>query len=270
MDFTREPIIESVVTPREGCKLVLRNSKNPGQEEYFVDALEVVAFGSAFFYRSMERPKAFLVPVTDYEVLEVRETRLVLKNVGVDKAIKIGGGKEAIRPSAQESKATPTEPSEPRVEKKRERRKHYRKRRGRDENKGVDQADPQIEPPQEGMEESVSETSGEELKETLGFVSPSISSLLPPPPKLISETIEKYKNDAAYQGAFFEAKEEEEVVPSEPEELASEFPTEELEAEAEIPQVEAEVETLAPPVLAAEAPSESMEVEEEVSPQNGT
>ena len=89
MDFTREPIIETVITPKEGCTLVVRSSKSSGQEEHFVDAIEVVVFGNAIFFRSLERPKAFLVPASDYEVLEVRETRLVLKNVGLDRSIKI-------------------------------------------------------------------------------------------------------------------------------------------------------------------------------------
>ena len=97
MDFTREPIIESVITPKEGCKLVVRSSKGAGQEEFFVDSLEVVSFGNTFFLRSLERPKSFLVPATDYEVLEVRETRMVLKNVGLDRSIKIGGGREPTK-----------------------------------------------------------------------------------------------------------------------------------------------------------------------------
>lgn len=50
MDFTREPIIETVITPKEGCKLVVRSSKTVGQEEYFVDAVEVVTFGNAIFF----------------------------------------------------------------------------------------------------------------------------------------------------------------------------------------------------------------------------
>lgn len=94
MDFTREPIIETVITPRDGYKIVVRSSKSIGQEEYFVESVEVVSFGEASFFRSMERPKAFLVPVSDYEVLEVREARIVLKNVGLDRSIKIAGGKE--------------------------------------------------------------------------------------------------------------------------------------------------------------------------------
>lgn len=79
MHFTREPIIETVLTPRSGFKLVIRNSKSVSPEEYFVESIEVVSFGNALFFRSVERPKAFLVPISDYEVFEVRETRLVLK-----------------------------------------------------------------------------------------------------------------------------------------------------------------------------------------------
>src|SRR5579872_1169412 len=94
VNFTREPIIETVITPREGCKLVVRNSKGNDQEDYYVDAVEVVSFGHSFFFRSLERPKSFLVPVSDYEILQVREARMVLKNVGLDRSIKIAGGRE--------------------------------------------------------------------------------------------------------------------------------------------------------------------------------
>lgn len=79
MDFTREPIIETVITPREGYRLVVRSSKGAGYEEHFVEALEVVSFGTSVFFRCVERPKPFIVPVADYEVLEVREPRMVLK-----------------------------------------------------------------------------------------------------------------------------------------------------------------------------------------------
>ena len=147
MDFTREPIIQTVITPKEGRKIVVRSSKNSGQEEYFVDALEVVSFGSAIFYRSLERPKSFLVPVSDYEVLEVREARMVLKNVGVDRAIKIGGGRDAVvrggRDHTHEKHEVVSEPeaeiseeankteakTDARLDKKRDRRRNARRRR---------------------------------------------------------------------------------------------------------------------------------------------
>ena len=93
MNFTREPIIETIITPRDGCKLTIRNSKGGSQEEYFVEAIEVVSFGQSMFFRSQERPKSFLLPVTDYEVVEAKETRVVLKNAPLEGNIKIGGGK---------------------------------------------------------------------------------------------------------------------------------------------------------------------------------
>jgi hypothetical protein len=109
VDFTREPIIETIITPREGHRLVIRSSKNMEQEEYFVDAVEVVCFGKAFFFRSIERPKPFLVPVNDYEVLEVREQRLVLKTALAEGSVKIAGGREANhhRPAREEGRREP-------------------------------------------------------------------------------------------------------------------------------------------------------------------
>lgn len=221
VDFTREPIIETVITPKEGCKLVVRSSKSTGQEEYFVDALEVVSFGHSFFFRSLERPKTFLVPATDYEVLEVREARMVLKSVGIDKQIKIGGGREGHGRAPKESvektesfetaeevamhggaegvvqPATAEKLQESRLEKKRDRRRQYRRRRGR-------------EGEEEGSE--VREESGEVKKtdESTSLaqqvVTTSIlTSLLPPPPTLISETIASYKDK--FKEAFFNKEE---------------------------------------------------------------
>lgn len=238
MDFTREPIIETVITPRDGCTLVIRSSKGSGQEEYFVDALEVVIFGNAIFFRSRERPKAFLVPATDYEVLEVRETRLVLKNVGLDRSIKIAGGREASLRTAREPAAklesqeqppeklilTPSEGSsqlaapaeippgaveaklEGRIDKKRDRRRNYRRRRGRDEEGKVEPEGTHINVPEgTSVELPPPELSQEEI--TASASSPPVvavlSSLLAPPPNLISETIARYKDNALFKGAFF-------------------------------------------------------------------
>lgn len=241
VDFTREPIIETVITPKEGYKLVVRSSKASGQEEFFVDAVEVVSFGSALFFRSVEKPKSFLVPTSDYEVLEVREARMVLKHVGVERSIKIGGGKEQSRPVREPSperleppagpiSVTPTiseaplatpadapiaeeQRGEGRFDRKRDRRRHYRRRRGgRDDSK-------------EGWNEQEEGTEGEESSEesekitlvppndaesettlphTHAAVSTSLlSSLLPPPPTLISETIAKYRESDKFKDAFY-------------------------------------------------------------------
>jgi hypothetical protein len=111
VNFTREPIIETIISPKEGYKLLVRNSRAAGSsEDYYVDAVEVVSFGRGFFFRSLERPKAFLLPVSDYEILEVKETRVALKNVSHDRNIKIGGGREASllhRETAQEKETEP-------------------------------------------------------------------------------------------------------------------------------------------------------------------
>ena len=224
MDFTREPIIETVITPKEGCKLVVRNSKGTGQEEYFVDAVEVVTFGSAIFLRSLEKPKAFMVPASDYEVLEVREARIVLKNVGFDRSIKIGGGREAVVRSCKESNeenkngATATQQPlapikgrvEGRTDRKRDRRRQSR-RRGRDE--VLDPVEEVQEPHKSGAVETiplsppVQEIAQGELSPTISATGALMTHLLAPPP-LISETIGRYKKE--FKDAFY-TKEEQEV-----------------------------------------------------------
>lgn len=208
MDFTREPIIETVITPKEGCKLVVRSSKSTGQEEYFVDAVEVVSFGHSFFFRSLERPKMFFVPATDYEILEVRETRMVLKNVGMDRTIKIGGGREGqMRPQREREQPSEKAEEEPRkseegdktaelrLDKKRDRRKHPRRRRGRDQTEDAGEAK---------VGEATEDLKPGTLEPNLAqqVVTTSIlTSLLPPPPTLISETIASYKDK--FKDAFY-------------------------------------------------------------------
>lgn len=224
MDFTREPVIETVITPKEGCKLAVRNSKGAGQEEYFVDAVEIVSYGNAYFYRSLERPKSFFVPVSDYEVLEVRETRMVLKNVGMDRTIKIGSTKDQnqhqhrqLPKEPQQEKVQPLEvaaaeadvvPIEPRVDRKRERRRQMRRRRGKDETREV----PVSEAPQEdfdGEETAPASTFSEDVqlnqaKEERKPFPATPHLILEPPKTLISETISRYRENGLYQEAFFE------------------------------------------------------------------
>lgn len=191
MDFTREPIIETVITPKEGWKLVLRSSKGGASEEYFVDAVEVVTFGRSQFYRTLERPKSFLLPVTDYEVLEVREARMVLKNVGVDRNIKIGGGRDAMRaPKEQEErppqeKAQPQEAQEKGEGRGRGRRRLSRRRRGKDGQEGEQGAPAADQPVEEGAQETPT------------------PRLIAPPTTLISETLSRYREDDTYAGAFY-------------------------------------------------------------------
>lgn len=218
MDFTREPIIETIITPKEGYKLVIRSSNNNSQEEFLVDAIEVVTFGQAYFFRSIERPKAFLVPVTDYEIVEVREARMVLKNAAVDRSIKIGGGRETPSKAQREaeketSSETETEAKEGaeetrpevKVDKKRDRKKHYRKKKGREE--GEEEASI---PPLEDEKVAIQPPEQEGELEPTSALSPAmLSALLQPPPTLISETINRYRQDETFKGAFYLSEDEE-------------------------------------------------------------
>ncbi len=185
MNFTREPIIETIITPREGYKLTVRSSKGVAQEEYSVDALEIVSFGPAIFYRSPERSNPFLVPVGDFEVVEVKEARVVLKNANLERAIKIGGGRETppkqqpaaeIEPSVQEEGS-----SEHRFDKKRDR--HRRRRR-----RGSEGREPHSTPIKPA------EVGGGETTDEAQVSSPTFTTLFPPPSTLISETISRYKD----------------------------------------------------------------------------
>lgn len=177
MNFTREPIIETIITPKEGHKLVIRNTKASGSEEYIVDAIEVVSFGKTHFFRSTERPKPFLVPVSDYEVVEAKETRVVLKNATFERQIKIGGGKspkEKAEPEAAEV--------EERLDKKRERRRHRRRRTPGEEAPKAEEV----------AKEAKSAEGGGGDDETL-VSSSVVSRLIPPPTTLISQTLSQEK-----------------------------------------------------------------------------
>lgn len=230
MDFTREPIIETIITPREGHKLVVRSSKNVGQEEYFVDAVEIISFGEGLFFRSLERPKAFLVPISDYEVLEVREARVVLKSPSFDRSIKIGGGQKTPKgkeerevteepaieslEKSEPSEATPLEDQvESRPDKKRDRRRNHRKRKGKEESKEEESVSPEDEvvAPLNETEETRPETLDSEKEQAAvqEAVTPAqLSALLQPPPTLVSETINRYRQNDMFKGAFYLSEEE--------------------------------------------------------------
>ncbi len=234
MDFTREPIIETVITPKEGYRLVVRSSKNMGQEEYFVDAVEVVSFGNAFFFRCLERPKPFVVPLGDYEVLEVREPRMVLKTPALEGSVKIGGGRELSarqqhreQREQQEKKEAPAiaekeeqeasegnrpAPAEMRNERRRDRRRSFRRRRGgaREE---VQEAEEHRFPPAEGEERETlapfkaspdSSMEGEVQEEDqVPQASPLLNSVLPPPTTLIRDDLARLRSNELYKGAFY-------------------------------------------------------------------
>lgn len=223
MDFTREPIIETIITPKEGHKLAIRKSRQEDPEDYLVDAVEIVSFGAALFFRSLERPKAFLLPVADYEVLEVRETRMVLKTPSIDRSIKIGGGRDSTNNKQREhdktekeeeradsaatsdSKETVEEGQETsRPDKKRERRRQSRKRRGRGEAQKEGESETAVADSEEQVSAAPQDKTVE--PESAPAAAPNVahfSALLEPPPTLISETIERYRQNEAFKGAFY-------------------------------------------------------------------
>ncbi len=231
MDFTREPIIETVITPREGFRLVVRSSKSAGQEEHFVDALEIVSFGKALFFRSLERPKPFIVPVSDYEVLEVREPRMVLKAASFESPVKIGlrsdvaskqtkeqerkeqAALQAAKMEQKEEEGAKNAPlmQEARTERRRDRRRPFRRRRGGKEE--VQEApvseevsakqfdiEETLEPPDLAKVQQLEEVS-EGAKQASG--SPLLASVLPPPTTLIRDDIARLRASDLYRGAFY-------------------------------------------------------------------
>jgi len=174
VNFTRDPVVETVITPKEGCKLVVRSSKGNEGEDYYVDAVEIVSFGNFLFFRSLERPKSFLLPVSDYEVLELKETRMVLKTASSEKSIKIGTSK----------KEEPAEESEKTADK---RKRRSRKRKTLDHKKKIEkEAIP--------MEILEKEKALAESKEVAEEAKPStFTRIFPPPSTLIKEKLSKAK-----------------------------------------------------------------------------
>ena len=208
MNFTREPIIETIISPREGYRLIVRSTKQASDEEFTVDAVEVVSFGSALFYRSLEKPHPFLLPVADYQVVEGKESRVVLKNAQFERTIKIGGGREAsfkkeaeeesdeqLLPMGLEDEASEEPTSmEPQGDRRRERRRNRRRRHDQREDRAPQQAQTPAEP-------AAPETPKEPT------APPTFTHLIPPPTQLISDTIQKYKEQQAKEPAPSESPE---------------------------------------------------------------
>jgi hypothetical protein len=203
---------------REGCKLLVRNSKGGGQEEYLVDSIEVVSFGHSLFFRSQERPKSFLVPVSDYEVLELKEARMTLKNVTPDRSIKIGGGRDIPPPRPPREPAPEADsyeqppervtPERPPMDRDRSRGKRRRGRRGSGRSDGPPMHERGPQPPAEGPfpYEAPQGTAPSETGEPVKAPS-FISKLFPPPPTLIKDTISRYKTAETTEEVTFQKEE---------------------------------------------------------------
>ncbi|MEI8300594.1 MAG: hypothetical protein WCG10_03160 [Chlamydiota bacterium] len=202
MNFTREPVIETIITPKDGYKLTIRNSKGGSQEEYSVDALEVVSFGHSMFFRSEERPRAFLLPVAEYEVVETKETRVVLKNAPLEGAIKIGGGKVIKPPKEGEEKTPPAPKVDEPQEDRPKRRKSLSRRRRLAESEGRDGQQPRLSPELKPpaitpvTEQEKKPVNAEKKEEEAPVSSMMFRSLIPPPVGLISE---KFQHDKLLQ-----------------------------------------------------------------------
>ena len=170
MNFTREPIIESIISSNDGYKLRLTKLNNRGNdcEDFLVDALELVTYGRTCFYRHKEKPKSFLVPVSEYEITEVRDARLSLKYATIDKSIKITAEKEVKKTDSrgQNVKNPSKQDSKSKIESKRNTKK------------------------------TNSVKTSEKNKDTKNNteIDPSVIKVLAPPSSLISDSLKKYKS----------------------------------------------------------------------------
>jgi hypothetical protein len=248
VNFTREPIIETVISPREGNRLVVRNSKGVSQEDYSVEAVEIISFGTALFFRSTERPKAFLVPVSDYEVIELKETRMVLKSASLEKTIKIGKPqpmppieKEPLPPPVEVAPKEEIHPKrEPSKDEKRRDKKKRRMQRFqqdiKEEKEGAQSVDVSPEMPQSPLP-SVDEKPLEEKIESSPGV---LRKLFPPPSILIKEKLSRFKRKEDIDELLSDEREEEKesFVKSSQEDFSKEDVHEAMEKETLSSEVE--------------------------------
>lgn len=211
MYFTREPVIETVITAREGYKLSIRNSKHIAQDPFVVEALEVISLGTTCFFRNCDHSKPFIVPAADYEVMEVRDAKINLKAVGLDRGIKIAGGREAViklpksspvlhsDESIEVQEDVAVEPSVagvfPRKEKKERKGEKWKERKKQSRRKSNKEISEVAGSSREVMD-TVAEEILEESQDTDKTLDSKHFSLLPPPDKLISEMILQAAEDA--------------------------------------------------------------------------
>lgn len=201
MHFTREPIVESVLSARDGYKLVLKNSKSASTTDVSAEVIEIVSFAGTLFYRSQDRSKNFLLPASDFELSEVKDARLVLKNISLEKSNKLNNLQREALPSDSElhdealqgddelpletegSNQAGSESKNNRLERRRERRRNRRRRHSEDKKEGVVA---ESTPQDEVVEKVQAEENNQPIVPTL--------NLIPPPPTLISQTLARYKD----------------------------------------------------------------------------
>jgi hypothetical protein len=156
-----------------------------------------------------------LLPVADYEVLEVRETRTVLKAVSVQKE------KGPARSSRSESAA-----DDKQLEKKRERRRQRRRKGSEEEEAAAEEPKSEEEPkkaeepkaekpktPRKRAPRKKEPDAPEQLPEPEAEPPKSFDTLIPPPAMLISERMGKYEMPEGEPAAPVVDKETPELVP---------------------------------------------------------
>lgn len=201
MNFTREPILETIIAAKEGFKLRLKSTKHAEAQEYLVDAVEVVSFGTTFFYRSGEPAHTFFVPSQDFEIVQVRQARLMLKTP-TDKAVKIAGGAEASKkPGSEKPKKKQRSSKEKDVVADKPKNEEKTETVAKEEVKTAEQTDKK---PAKGRntkkagERKTTTRAKKRVSETEAIDQPvqasMFSHLLRPPEALISDNIKKYQD----------------------------------------------------------------------------
>lgn len=187
MQFTRHPIVETIITPKEGFRLQV---KSPTRE-FSVDALELVLYGTTPFYRSCEVSQPFLIPAADFEITQVREARAPLKHATYERA---KTGREA--PSRESKRPAPSPQSAPKEreeikspgegEGNWERRRRPRRRHISEESARSTQISPQ----KEAVEERQQPPKSPEPESTARQMSTAYD-MVPPPTTLVADAIEQ-------------------------------------------------------------------------------
>jgi len=209
VNFTREPIIESIISARDGYKLSIKSTKFNENKEVLVDAVEIVSFGSSQFFRCQEKPKPFIFPVADFEISEVKETRFILKNSSLEKSVRIQSSKEHLHKTSKDVQEEEfvveqdqeeellEESSEETAAAPREDKKSKRNRRKRDRQKQ------QRYTPEEVLHEEVSTESdkGGDTKDETLVSSPTSTTpkFISPPPALIISSLSHRKSETVHQ-----------------------------------------------------------------------
>ncbi len=208
MYFTRDPVIETIITARDGHKLVLRNTKIASQEPFIVDSVEVVSLSGGCFFRNSERSQSFFVPISDYDVIEVKDARTTLKLPGVEKGIKIAGGRGTNLKSIKEIKNSTIDSIEEKTsvevslqdvdlkvlkEDKKEEKENWKKNKKRKSNRNSLSSNFSKETSFSEDQVSCSEDPSH-IQVSNGDLDNKVKrfSLLPPPPMLISEVMSKF------------------------------------------------------------------------------